>query len=205
MIIECAITEGSQPIAYNIGPVLEAREALDTLYGGGPNELVDKATDLAGILLEMVGLENGKKRASDLITSGKALNKMRQIIDAQGGDQEVKPEDLVPGEHYFDVPASRNGRILWYNNTDLVKIARAAGTPNDKSSGLKLFVKTGDKVKIDKPVFRIYAEKVSKLENAIKLLEVLRPFEIGLKVGEHMLKKRVGKPTVPIREFILER
>jgi AMP phosphorylase len=205
MIIECAITEGSQPIAYNIGPVLEAREALDTLYGKGPNELVDKTTDLAGILLEMVGLENGKKRASDLITSGKALNKMRQIIDAQGGDQEVKPEDLVPGDHYFDVPASRNGRILWYNNTDLVKIARAAGTPNDKSSGLKLFAKTGDKVKIDKPVFRIYAEKVSKLENAIKQLEVLKPFEIGLKVGEHMLKKRVGKPTVPVREFILER
>jgi AMP phosphorylase len=203
--IECAITEGMQPIGYNIGPVLEAREALETLYSMGPNELVDKSTDLAGILLEMIGIDNGKKKALDLITNGKALRKMRQIIDAQGGDQEVKPSDLKPGNHFYDVTASKSGKILCYNNQDLVKIARSAGTPNDKGSGLKLFVKTGEKVNEGKPIFRIYSEKSSKLENAIKQLETLRPFEIGEKIGAQMLKKRIEKPTVPTREFILER
>ena len=205
MNIECAITEGSQPIGYNIGPTLEAREAMETLYGRGPHELVDKATNLAGILLEMVGNKDGKKMALDLINSGKALEKMKQIIEAQKGDPSLKPEDLVPGEYYFDVEAPREGRILWFNNRDLVKVARAAGTPNDKGSGIQLYAKTGDKVYTDKPMFRVYAEKQDKLDNALKQLKGLRPVEVGEKVGEDMLKKRIRKLTAPTREFILER
>jgi AMP phosphorylase len=205
MRIECAITEGSQPIGYNIGPVLEAREALETLFGKGPHELVDKATTLSGILFEMVGHENGKQIAYDMIMSGKSLRKMREIIEAQGGDPEVKPEDLVPGSHVYDVLAPRDGRILWFNNRDLVKIAKAAGTPNDKGAGIQLFAKTGDKVKQGEPMYRIYSEKASKLENAIKQLEYFTIMEIGSKVGEQMLKKRIGKITAPSREFILDR
>ena len=86
-----------------------------------------------------------------------------------------------------------------------MKIARAAGTPNDKGSGLQLYAKTGDKVSEGKPMFRIYAEKQDKLNNAVKQLGALRPMEIGEKVGEDMMKKRIGKPTAPTREFILER
>ena len=205
MSIECAITEGSQPIGYKIGPILEAREAMETLYGRGPHELIDKATNLAGILFEMVGHENGKQMALDLINNGSALEKMRQIIEAQGGDPSVKPEDLVPGEYVYDVPAPRDGRVLGFNNRDLVKIARAAGTPNDKGAGLELFAKTGDPVFEGKPMFRIYAEKKDKLNNAVKQLETLRPVEVGEKVGEDMMKKRIGRPTAPTREFILER
>jgi AMP phosphorylase len=205
MKIECAITEGSQPISYSIGPTLEAREALKTLYGEGPHELMDKSTTLAGILFEMVGHENGKQMAHDLIMKGKSLEKMKQIIEAQGGDPEVKPMDLVPGKFFHDVPAPRDGRVLWFNNRDLVKVARAAGTPNDKGAGIQLFAKTGDKVEEGKTMYRIYSEKASKLENAIKMLEIMTPMEIGSKMGNHMLKKRIGKITAPSREFILER
>ena len=205
MQIECAITEGSQPIAYNIGPILEAREALETLYGRGPHELVDKATDLAGILLEMVGNEHGKQMAHDLIKNGKALNKMREIIGAQGGDPEVEPDDLVPGDYFIDVPAPQDGMVLWYNNRDLVKIARAAGTPNDKGSGIKLYAKIGDKVQEGKPLYRVYSESTTKLENALKQIDEVNPIEVGKKVGDTMVKKRIGKPMVSSREFILDR
>ncbi|MCW4050699.1 MAG: AMP phosphorylase [Candidatus Bathyarchaeota archaeon] len=205
MRIECAITEGSQPIGYCVGPVLEAREALETLYGNGPHDLVDKATNLTGILLEMVGQENGKQMAIDLITKGKALAKMKEIIEAQGGDPEIKPEDLVPGRYFYDVPAPKNGRVLFYNNRDLVRIARSAGTPNSKGAGIQLFAKTGDKVEKGKPMYRIYSESQSKLNNAIKQLESQNPMEIGTKVGEDMLKMRISKPTAPSREFILDR
>ena len=205
MQIECAITEGSQPISYNIGPILEAREALDTLYGNGPHELVDKSTNLAGILLEMVGNKNGKQLAIDLIQKGKALAKMREIIGAQGGDPEVEPDDLVPGEYFIDVPAPQDGIVLNYFNRDLVKIARAAGTPNDKGSGIMLYAKIGDKVQKDKPLFRVYSESTTKLENAIKLIDEVNPIEVGKKVGDMMVKKRIGKPTVSRREFIIDR
>jgi AMP phosphorylase len=205
MRIECAITEGSQPIGYNIGPILEAREALETLLGKGPHDLMDKATTLAGILFEMVGHDDGKQMAHDMIMSGKSLEKMREIIEAQGGDPEVKPDDLVPGSHVYDVPAPRDGRILWFNDRDLVKIAKAAGTPNDMAAGIRLFAKTGDRVKLGEPMYRIYSEKASKLDNAIRQLENLNPMEIGDRVGERMLKKRIGKIMAPSREFIIDR
>jgi AMP phosphorylase len=205
MSIQCAITEGSQPISYSIGPILEAREALTTLYGEGPHELMDKSTSLAGILFEMVGHENGKQMAHDMIMKGRSLAKMKEIIEAQGGDPEVKPSDLVPGKYFHDVPAPMGGRILWYNNRDLVKIARAAGTPNDKGAGIQLFAKTGDKVEEGKPLYRVYSEQATKLENALKLLDTLHPIEIGTKVGQTMLKKRIGRVIAPSREFILER
>jgi hypothetical protein len=54
-------------------------------------------------------------------------------------------------------------------------------------------------------MYRIYSEKASKLENAIKQLENVTIMEIGSKVGEQMLKKRIGKITAPSREFILDR
>ena len=111
----------------------------------------------------------------------------------------------MAGEYYHDVVAEREGRILWFNNRDLVKIARAAGTPNDKGAGIQLYAKTGDKVSTDKPMFRVFAEKQEKLENAITQLKVLRPVEVGEKVGEEMLKKRIRKLNAPTREFILER
>jgi len=205
MRIQCAITEGSQPIGNNIGPILEAREALATLMGKGPHDLTDKATTLSGILFEMVGNENGKQMAHDMIMSGKSIRKMREIIEAQGGDPEVTLDDLVPGSHVYDVSSPRDGRVLWFNNRDLVKIAKAAGTPNDMGAGIRLFSKTGDSVKEGEPLFRIYSEKASKLENAVRQLENFDPMEIGTKMGEQMLKKRIGKITAPSREFILDR
>ena len=153
----------------------------------------------------MIGHDNGKQIAHDLIYNGKALRKMREIIGAQGGDPELKPDDLVPGHHFYDAPAPRDGRVLWFNNSDLVRIARAAGTPNSKGAGIRLFAKIGDRVKEGKPMFRIYSESANKLDNALKLLENLTPIDVGAKVGEDMVKKWIGKPTAPSREFILER
>ncbi len=205
MKIQCAVTEGSQPIAYSIGPVLEAREALRTLYGEGPHELIDKSTSLAGILFEMMGHSDGKQMAHDLIKKGKSLEKMKEIIEAQGGDPEIKPIDLVPGKFFHDVPSQIDGRILGFNNRDLVKVARAAGTPNDKGAGIQLFAKTGDKVTEGGNLFRIYSEKTSKLENAVKLLDTMTPINVGRRMGEHMLKKHITKITAHDEKFIIER
>ena len=54
--------------------------------GDGPPDLRDKAVSLAGMLFEMVGVENGREKAEDMIDSGKAEAKIREIIAAQGGN-----------------------------------------------------------------------------------------------------------------------
>ncbi|UCH58233.1 MAG: AMP phosphorylase [Candidatus Bathyarchaeota archaeon] len=146
MSVECVLTEGGQPVGNAIGPVLEAREALETLAGRGPEDLIKKSTGLAGTLLEMVGENDGQEKAQKILSSGRALEKMRQIIEAQGGDPDKRPEDLAVGEHWVDVEASRSGNVLWISNRALAHLAREAGAPGEKGLGLLLHVKTGDKV-----------------------------------------------------------
>ena len=95
--IQCALTFGDQPLGCSIGPALEAREALTTLMGGGPPDLREKAVSLATMLFDMVGVENPRGMAEEIVDSGKAERKMREIIAAQGGNPNVKLEDLPVG------------------------------------------------------------------------------------------------------------
>ncbi len=205
MQIECAVTEGEQPIGEAIGPVLEARESLEALMGGGPPDLIDKATTLAGILFEMVGEENGKEKAKNILASGEAEKMMRQIIEAQGGDPEVKPEDLKVGEKWLDVAADRSGRVLGIENRAIAQIARAAGAPNDKGAGLMIKVKLGDAVSEGDTLFTVYAENVQRRDQASKLTEELQPIGVGNRIGETMLIKQIKGVYRPGAKFILER
>ncbi len=205
MSIECVLTEGGQPIGHAIGPVLEAREALEALRGRGPPDLVDKATGLAGTLLEMVGEEDGLEKALDLLSTGKALEKMKEIVETQGGDPDVRSEDLEVGEHQVDVEAKSGGRVLWINNRALAHIAREAGAPGNKGAGLVLHVKTGDKVAEGDPLLRIHSENHQRLDNAEKLANTLDTLIIGSRMGEKMLIKTIKGLTPLGPEFVLER
>jgi len=102
---ECALTLAHQPIGHAIGPGLEAKEALTLLmnYSAGPNSLIEKSTDLAGILLEMGGKAQkgkGQSLAKEILRSGKAYEKMKRIIEVQGGNPELKPKDIKLGSHF---------------------------------------------------------------------------------------------------------
>lgn len=200
---QCAITYGEQPIGYTIGSALEAKEALEVLMRKkNVPDLIDKATHIAGILLEMAGKKNGQQLATEILKSGKAEQKLREIIMMQGGDGEIKPEDIVIGEYGMDITANRSGYVLWMNNTDLSEIARAAGSPKDKGAGIVLYKKLGDKVSKGERLFTVYAEKSRKLERVREKTE-----EENIGVGERMemLVQEVKEMPVHKKAFILER
>ncbi|MFX1577622.1 MAG: AMP phosphorylase [Promethearchaeota archaeon] len=179
--IHCAMTYGSQPVGHAIGPALEAKEALETLMGGGPTSLIEKSTGLAGILLEMGGLAargGGRKMAKDILVSGKALEKMREIIEAQNGKPDIKPEDIPIGSHTHNLCAPSDGYVATLHNRALVRIARAAGTPKIHSAGLYLHAKVGTRVKEGDSVLTIHAETESKLSDAIDVAKSLMPFTV---------------------------
>jgi AMP phosphorylase len=205
MHIECAVTEGEQPIGRAVGPALEAREALMALMGRGPESLVDKAVCLAGIIFEMMGEENGKMKALNLLESGKAEEKMRQIIEAQGGDPCVQPCDLIVGKKWVDVKAEESGRVLWINNRYVALIARAAGAPNELGSGLLVNVRLGDKVVKGDSVLRVYADSLEKLTQAENLARDLNPVGVGDRLGEPMLITKIKEDTIHKSESIIER
>jgi len=201
--VEVALTFGEQPLGHAVGPALEAREALVAISGEGPVDLINKATSLAGILLNMVGVPNGREIALKALTSGKAEAKLREIIEAQGGDPRIKPEDVPVGEHKVEIYSRRGGRVIYINNRAIAQIARAAGAPRDKGAGVYLHVKLGDKVRQGDLIMEIFAEKGYKAENAGKLAEELNPVLIG-KYSEVMLLKHIpAKPPVGLP--ILER
>lgn len=206
MHVQCGVTFGEQPIGYAIGPALEAREALLALLGEGPIDLVNKATSLAGLLFEMKGAKDGIKEAKKILRSGKAEKKFREIIAAQGGNPNIKPEDIDVGKKVAEIHSNETGKVQWINNRDMVQIARVAGAPKTKTAGVLLNKKLGDRVSTEDVLFRIYSENSQKLQSALRLAEKLNPFGVTSKFGEKMLIDRIpSKKIYYEKPFILER
>ena len=204
--VQCGITVGEQPIGCAIGPALEAREALSTLMGEGPIDLISKATSLAGLLFEMMGAKDGEKEANIIFKSGKAKEKLREIIAEQGGNPNIKPEDIEVGKQVAEISSEEVGRVQWIHNRSIAQIARAAGAPKTKGAGVLLNKKLGEKVAKGETLFEIYSESNQKLESAVLLSQKLSPFGVAGKVGEKMLVDRIpSKKIYYEKPFILER
>jgi len=167
------------------------------------SDLIDKSTDIAGILLDMSGKENGKEMAVEALRSGKAERKMREIIEAQGGNPDVKPDDIPLGDQRFTVNSSRDGYVLWIDNSPLVEVARLAGAPKDKGAGLVLHRKIGDRVRKGQPLFTIYAERNSKLQRVLDELEKVN--FVGVAERMEMLIHEVKERPITRKAFMLER
>ena len=203
--IQCAVTFGEQPLGYAIGPALEAREALTTIMGNGPLDLREKAKEITSLLFELVGIKKGKQKAEELLRSGKAEKKLREIIEAQGGNPEIKPDEIEIGDKKVEIISEKEGRVLWINNGSIAQVAKEAGAPKEKGAGIVLNTKLGDFIKQGEVLFEIYAERSSKLERAIDLAEKSLPVGLSKKPEERMLMGRIPPKTLHEDAFMLER
>lgn len=193
--VESAITYGGQPVGYAIGPALEAREALETLRGNGPSSLIEKAVSLSGIMLELGGVAApglGRETAMEILKSGKAHQKMREIIEAQGGNPDVKPEDIPIGDKKEILLAPHSGYVKHIYNKCINDVARAAGAPRDKGAGLRILMKEGRKVDKGEPLLEIYAGHETKLDEALAIAKRNPP----VKIEGMLLEKMGGRPRI---------
>lgn len=179
MRVECAITYGGQPVGRAIGPALEAREAIAILEGSkSPNSVIEKTLTLSGIILEMGGVPGGYQRAKEILESGKALEKFREMVKAQGGNGDIRSSDIAVGKYKVEVLAKKSGYMATIHNKLLVKIARAAGSPKDKGAGLIISKKAGTKVDAGEPLYTIYADNENKMAEAVMLSRKLEPMVV---------------------------
>jgi AMP phosphorylase len=176
------------------------------LQGKGPSDLIEKVSSVAGLLFELVGAKDGKKQALHLLKSGKAEKKMREIIEAQGGDPKIRPSDIRIGSKHADVLADHDGKVLWIANAEIAAIAKEAGAPQEKGAGIRLHHKIGSPVKKGEILFTIYSDNAGKLESALKLAEEYTPVMVGKSLEEKMLMGQIPS-RLPIhkRVFMLER
>jgi AMP phosphorylase len=192
--VECAMTFGGSPVGRTIGPAVEVREALGILENkGGPNSLKEKSLSLAGILLEMGGVAGrgeGYKAAEEILTSGKAHKKLMEIIEAQGGNPQIKSEEIAIGDNCHDILAPAGGYIVAFYNKRLVELARMAGAPADKKAGVIIHRKMGERVKKGEPLITICSSSDWQLESAVK--DATRQMPI---VVEGMLLERYPRIT----------
>jgi AMP phosphorylase len=204
MHTHCVLSYGEQPVGYTIGPALEAKEALEVLMNeANVPDLIDKACKIAGAIFEMTGRKNGYAMAHEVIKSGRAEAKLRQIIAAQGGNPKIKPKNIPIGDQTIRLKAKSDGKLLWINNASVVEIARMAGAPKDKGAGVVFGKKIGDNVSKDDVIFTVHAEKSRKLSRTHDLLEGLNPVGVGKRTD--MIIHTVREIPELKRSFVLER
>ena len=169
--VEVLLTNGSEPSGRAFGPALEAKYAMQILEGKFFDNLAQKSVELSGALLELVGdVPKGKgfDKAYWLLKSGKALEKMKEIIRAQNG-KIFSSEQILLSKSKRQVFAAQTGEISIINVGLLNKIARTAGAPANPKAGVLLNVESGAKVNKGQLLYEIFAENDKKLEAAYNI------------------------------------
>jgi thymidine phosphorylase len=178
--LQVIITDGSQPVGRGIGPVLEVRDVMRVLENDpeAPFDLRQKALRLAGRVIEFdpdVRGGQGYAIARDILDSGRALTKMKAIIQAQGR-RRVRRE---PGKLVHVIKAGKRGVVTGIDNYRVARIARLAGAPMDKGAGVDLLCKVGDKIAKDQPLYRIHADFPADFQFACTMAEQESGYSIG--------------------------
>jgi AMP phosphorylase len=177
--VKVIITEGSQPIGNGIGPALEARDVLWLLKRDKqrPLDLEKKCIDMVCEIFKMIGIKEGKNKTLEILKSGKAYNKMKEIIKAQQGSI-FNPEKIKIGKFKYDIRANKPGTVKKIDNRAISKIARVAGAPLDKGAGIYLHKHVKNKVKKGDKLFTIYSENRQKLVFAKDVLKYTKAFVV---------------------------
>ena len=176
--VKAILTDMDRPLGHAIGNALEIREVIDTLKGHGPEDLTHECIIMAAhmlVLSHMCDYETALNRVQQALDSGAALERLRLMIEAQGGDSRVIDDDrvLTIGKFTYDVTSPQDGYITHMNTEQcgIASVMLGAGRtikdgPIDYSAGIVMHKKTGDSVTVDESIATLYASDESLFTNA---------------------------------------
>jgi pyrimidine-nucleoside phosphorylase len=185
------ITGMEQPLGNAIGNAIEVKEAIDTLGGNGPRDLVDLVLELGSMMLVISGIASSGSTARRMLegnlTEKKGLKKLAELIKAQGGNPEViqNPELLPQPVVKIEINSEASGFIEKINALEVGMASRILGAgrktkaePIDPSIGIFLKKKVGDRVKKGEPLAVFYSDgDKQKIETATS--RFLNAYRIG--------------------------
>ena len=168
-----------QPLGCAVGNALELKEALETLRGGGSDDFREHCLEVAAHMLVLgqktPDLNRGRAQIRDAITTGRALEKFRELVRAQGGDVGVidQPERLPTAPVVGKLTAARSGWIAGVHARLVGEIAVRLGAgrnkktdPIDPAVGVLVHVKTGQHVETGQVLFTIHAATQAACDSA---------------------------------------
>jgi len=180
MKIVTDINEIRESAGFGIGPVLEAHDVFEVLEQkcSRPLALETKALRLAGKLLTLCMKDSpshkgmhGDDLAREILQSGKALHKFREIIEAQGGDPTVDSTKLLPSEHKWEFISPRKGRVTTIDNKEISTICRILGCPTDKKAGMFRNRKLEEHVDKGDILYTLYSSDTYRLKEAVETVK----------------------------------
>lgn len=175
------ISDMNQPLGFAVGNALEVKEAVETLAGKGPKDLTELALAIGSRMLVLGGLvadvEEGCAKLEEIIASGKAVDKLAEMIEFQGGDKrDVYDLSRLPQATIIhDVAAGEGGYIAEIDAEAIghASVVLGAGRltkemPIDLAVGLVLHKKQGDQVRAGDALVTIHANDEKLLQSALK-------------------------------------
>ncbi len=192
------ITSMEEPLGYAIGNAIEVEEAINTLKGKGPKDLEDLCIELGANMLLISGvvrdLGAARERLREIIKNKKGLEKLKEMVKAQGGNPEVidDPKLLPQCKEKIEVKSPKEGYVQKIDAFSVGISSQILGAGRQKkedvidlSVGIILKKKVGDRVEKDEPlaIFHTDGDR-EKIKNAKE--KFLASYTIG--------KKEVVKP-----------
>ncbi len=173
------ISDMNQPLGIAIGNNLEVIEAIDTLSGNGPEDLLDASLTLASYMLlgakRVTTIEEARELLLNTIKDGSALKKFAEFVTAQGGDAgPVFDTSLFPKASIIEPVYAPNGGYVSEIHTDeigMTSLILGGGRETKESEidltvGMKIHAKIGDEVTTETPIATLYANDPEKLSAA---------------------------------------
>lgn len=158
--VRAMITDMNEPLGLAIGNALEVKEAVDTLRGRGPADFTELVLSSGANILTEAGLAadktEGRRKMEDVIADGSALEKLKEMVRAQGGDvaQIEHPELLPKADFVTPVVSKETGYVRRARALELGRLAMEIGAGRETKedvihpeTGIVLGKKTGDFVK----------------------------------------------------------
>jgi len=184
------ITDMDQPLGNMIGNSLEVIEAVEVLHGSGPEDLRELCLELAGWMLHLGGVAEtvaeARQQSAQLISSGKAWEKFRQMVALQGGDSKAVDDvhRLPRARQTREVSAVKSGHLVALQCEQIGTACVILGGGRERKEdavdpavGIVLHKKVGDRVATGEPVATIHYNQESRAERARQL--ILESCQIG--------------------------
>ena len=184
------ISDMDQPLGFAIGNALEVKEAIETLRGNGPKDLLELCLTLGSNMVVLAGAakdtDEARKMLMETITSGKAIEKLKEFVKAQGGDASVIDDtsNFHNAKYVIPVKATKSGVVskIHAENIGLVAMELGAGRATkesiiDLAVGIVLQKKRGDKVNEGDIIAYIHADDEEKGKKAVD--GILANYEIS--------------------------